>query len=664
MEAVRPVEVSIIIVSYNTRDFLSTCLRALRERTHDVSYEVIVIDNASADGSAEMIEREFPEVTLVKNAVNHGYAKAVNQGIDRSRGRYFLILNPDIEVTEGSVGHLWSFMQRSAQVGIAGAKLVYPDGSLQMSSRTFYTLKTVLLRRTLLGKIFPNAGAVRDHLMLDWDHNSERQVDWVLGACMMVRREAYEGLGGMDERFFLYLEDVDWCYRMKKHGWKVYYVPSAVMKHFHRRESARLFPDRKLVAHLFSTFRFLDKWSSAVFAMKRERWIFSLAATALTDLALISLAFVSAYWVRYLIRDLFVKPLYGLAIYRGLIVFVNAVCLVSLVYSGFYRKPRSTTFARDLVGIARALLLASLVIMAATYLTRTITYSRAIILIFWPISVVLVTLGRAVGRSIHHALRRSFFDLRRIVIVGEDQDAVDLKERLLASRGAEYDFVGYVAPIGRQVRPDMKPLVGDTLSIGALVAEQRLHEVFVCDRQISRAEIGPVVVTARRSGAEVRVVSEVTDILIRGSLLEEIGGIPVVVFPPASLAGIRLATKRVSDFVFALLGIAVLAAISPVVFLAQMLSFRNYSPWSASLKRLTLVLGGGMSLAGPSQPISGESLRPGVIGPWLGAADLSGDEKTRLDIYYVQNWSLSYDMEIMLEVLKRLGRLFRSSKTP
>ncbi len=657
----RPKEVSIIIVSYNTRDFIKTCLRALAERTKDVACETIVVDNASRDGSVEMIEKEFPEVNLVKNAANHGYAKAVNQGISRSRGRYFLILNPDIEVAEGSVKNLWTFMEGNARVGIAGARLLYPDGSLQMSCRTFYTLPTMLLRRTFLGKVFPNAKIVREHLMLDWDHNSEREVDWILGACMMVRREAYESLGGMDERFFLYLEDVDWCFRMKKHGWRVYYVPQAVMTHYHRRESARFLPDRKLLSHLFSTFRFYDKWNSAIFAMKRERWIFWLLGTILADVILINLAFVSAYYTRYAFRGLLTKPLYGLGIYKGLIVFVNVVCLLSLVYSGFYRKRRPTTSVRDLVGISRAMLLSSLVIMAATFLTRTITYSRTIILIFWPISTVLVTLGRAVARGVHHGLRRSFFDLRRIAIVGEDEDAIDLRARLVTSRGSECDFVGYIAPAGRDVRPDMRPLVGDTRSTGNVVIEHRINEVFVCDKRLSRAEIGPVIVAARRAGAEVKVVSEVTDILIHGSQLEEIGGIPVVVFPPASLSGVRLLTKRASDFFFSLIGIALLVAVSPLALVSQTLTYRNYTPWTDSLRGLGLVLYGKMSLAGPGQCISGERLKPGVIGPWLGAEGLTGEERDRLDIYYVQNWSLSYDLEIMLESLKRLGNLFRNS---
>ena len=661
MEMKQVPEVSIIIISYDTRQFIGTCLGALARHAGDVACEVIVLDNASRDGSAEMIEQEFPWVVLVKNPANLGYAKAVNQGIRLARGRYFLVLNPDVEVAEGSVASLLSFMERNPGVGLAGAKLLYPDGTLQMSCRTFYTLPIVLLRRTPLGKLFPKARVVREHLMLDWDHNCERMVDWVLGACMMVRREAYESVGGMDERFFLYLEDVDWCFRMGKHGWKVAYAPSAVMKHYHRRESARLLPDRKLLSHLLSTFRFYDKWNPAVFGIKRERRILWLVATLVADLALVNLSFVAAYYLRYVARGVFTKPLYGLGIYTGLVVFVNAVCLFSLVYSGFYRKRRSTTFVRDLVGISRALLLSSLVIMAATYLTRTITYSRAVILIFWPVSALLVTLGRTIVRLVHAGMRQSLFDLRRTVIVGEDSDAVELKARLLGSRRVEYDFVGYVAPTGREAGPGMKPLVGETRDIGRIVGDHRVSDVFVCDKRLSRAEIGPVVVAARRAGAEVKVVSEMTDVLIHGSQLEDIEGVPVVVFPPASLSGVRLVTKRLSDLGLSVLGIALLLAISPLVLVSQTLTYRNHAPWVRALRNLGLVIAGRSSLAGPSRPIAGEPLRPGVIVPGQALENPSGEDRDRIDIYYIQNWSLSYDLEIVLGSLKGIGSLFRNS---
>lgn len=653
--------ISIIIVSYNTRDFLRNCLASLKPDDSDLIGEIIIIDNCSSDGSTQIIENEFPEVTLIKNSVNVGYARAVNQGMRLSRSRYALIINPDIECTDKAFANLWAFMEANPDVGIAGGKLLNPDGTLQMSCRTFYTLPIVLLRRTFLGKLFPNSSVVREHLMLDWDHESDRQVDWVLGACMMVRRDAFEAVGGMDERFFLYLEDVDWCYRMQKHGWKVCYVHSAVMRHHHRRESARLVPDKKFISHLFSTFRFYDKWSSAIYTLKRERRILSVIGTIALDVVFINLAFVLAWYFRYLISPYMVKPLYPIAMYRGFMIFVNFLCLFSFFYSGLYRKPRSTGSVRDFIVIARAILFSSLVIMAATYLTRTIAYSRMIVFVFWPISVVLVTAGRAMQRTVHKSLRRSFFDLRRVAIVGEDRDAVELLTRVTGG-DSRYDFVGYIVPGGRPAGIDLKPLLGGTDDIGTLVSEHRIHEVIVCDKQLPRQAMGKIVIGARRYGVEVKVVSEVTDMLIRGSLLEDIAGLPVVVFPPSSLSGASLATKYGADFVAAVIALAGLILLAPVVMVWQVLSYRNLGTWTRAVRLLALVMSGRRSLVGPMCMVAGERLKPGITGLWLTATDAPHEtQKDRLDMYYLQNWSLTTDIEIVILSMKNLHRLFKAS---
>ncbi len=655
-------QVSIVIVSYNTREFLRACLASVSDHYPGILPRVTVVDNASTDGTLEAIRAQFPEVSVIENQSNLGYARAVNQGIEASDTPYVLVLNPDIEVREGSIENMARFMESHADAGIAGARLVYPDGTLQPSCRTFYTLPVVLLRRTFLGKLFPGARAVRDHLMLDWDHRTSRPVDWVIGASMMVRREAFERVGGMDERFFLYLEDVDWCSRMQKHGYRVYYVADAEMKHHHRRESARLLPDRKLMAHLFSTFRYYDKWGSGAYALKRERWLLRLITTLLTDVVMINASFLIAFYIRYVLRGMFARPIYPVATYAGFMIFVNLICIFSFVYSGLYRKPRRASFVHDLIRVGRSILLSSLIIMAATYLTRTIAYSRFVVAIFWPVSVLLVALGRAALRAFHRGLRRSFFDRKRIALVGGLPETVRLKSSLLRTGPGEYDFVGYVLPTGRSVEADIAPVIGETANVGQIVVDHRLREVFVSDSRLSREEVGAVVLKARRFGVEVMVASEITDMLIHGSSIEEIGGEPFVVFPPSSLSGARLATKRISDWVFALIGLALVVAISPAVIVFQAVVFRNFATLVDTIGKLAYVMRGRNSLVGPSRAVGGERVKPGITGLWLvGDGEGSAARMDRLDVYYLENWSLSFDTEIGLSSLGRITRLFGSA---
>jgi N-acetylglucosaminyl-diphospho-decaprenol L-rhamnosyltransferase len=180
----------------------------------------------------------------------------VNIGFRRTSGTYVLVLNPDIEVRPDSIKTLIDYMESAPDVGLCAPKLLNPDGTLQYSCRTYYSLRTVLLRRTVLGRLFPDHPCVRTHLMTDWDHEGRREVDWVLGAAFMLRRSALPVEGVMDERFFLYFEDVDLCLRLHKSGWKVVYNPAAVMVHHHQRASAQGLLSRAKFEHVRSWIKF------------------------------------------------------------------------------------------------------------------------------------------------------------------------------------------------------------------------------------------------------------------------------------------------------------------------------------------------------------------------------------------------------------------------
>jgi len=232
------IQLSVVIVNYNTMQLLDSCLSSLLTNGSTCKMEVIVVDNHSTDGSVQLLKQKYSEVHSILNRENQGFARAANQGYARGGGPYCLILNPDVTILPGSIQTLWTYMESCEDAGIAFPKLLNPDGSLQYSCRTFHTIWTILMRRTPLGKMFPESKILRDHLMMDWDHNTIREVDWALGGCMMVRRDAISNPKLFDERFFLYFEEVDLCYRMKKTPWKVVYVPEATMVHCHLRESA------------------------------------------------------------------------------------------------------------------------------------------------------------------------------------------------------------------------------------------------------------------------------------------------------------------------------------------------------------------------------------------------------------------------------------------
>jgi GT2 family glycosyltransferase len=247
---------SVIIISFNSRDLLVSCLNALDSAVTGLEHEVVVVDNASTDGSVQAVRSGFPHVKVIANRENLGFARAANQGFRATTGRYVLLLNPDVTVNGDSVQSMVAFMEGTPDVGLLLPKLLNPDGTLQLSCRTFYNLEVMMLRRTPLGRVFPDSRAVREHLMADWDHADTREVDWGLGAAMFIRRVAVKDGAQFDERYFLYFEDVDLCLELKSAGWKVIYFPQAAFVHHHLRQSASGLINRAKYEHLRSLVKF------------------------------------------------------------------------------------------------------------------------------------------------------------------------------------------------------------------------------------------------------------------------------------------------------------------------------------------------------------------------------------------------------------------------
>lgn len=224
-------DLSIIIINWNTRDLLARCLGCIESTVKKINLETYVVDNHSTDGSQEMVRRDFPAVKLIANPDNVGFARANNQAMQRAQGRYVLLLNSDAFVKENTLNYMIQFMDEHPDAGMAGCKLLYEDGSLQHSCFTFPTLATELFIALGLDKLFPKSKLFGKYAMTDWDYNDTRPVDVIMGAFMLVRADVIATIGMMDESFFMYSEEVDWCYRFKQAGWKVYFCPDVETVH-------------------------------------------------------------------------------------------------------------------------------------------------------------------------------------------------------------------------------------------------------------------------------------------------------------------------------------------------------------------------------------------------------------------------------------------------
>lgn len=224
--------ISICIVNWNTREELRYCLRSLLDHPGiRIANEIIVVDNGSPDGSPATVAREFPGVKLIANEKNEGYARANNQAIEATRGDFIFLLNPDTRVLEGAVERLAAFLQARPEAAGAAPMLISPDGPTQRSVRSFPTPAALWFDALGLARLFRRFPFLSRYRMLFWDQQDMREVDQPMASALMLRRKALEQVGFFDERFSLFFNDVDMCYRLKQAGWKIYYLPDAVVVH-------------------------------------------------------------------------------------------------------------------------------------------------------------------------------------------------------------------------------------------------------------------------------------------------------------------------------------------------------------------------------------------------------------------------------------------------
>ena len=255
------VDLSVVIVNWNVRELLRRCLASILEagsweleagtaraepEACNLKLEIIVVDNASSDGSVEMLQAEFPNVRLIANERNLGFTRGNNQGLAASRGRYILFLNPDTEVVGDALATMVRYMDAHPDVGALGPQLRYPDGSVQSSRRRFPTLGTAFFESTLLELWWPGNPWARRYRMADQPDGVEQEVDWVVGACLLARRETLEQVGSFDESFFMYSEEMDLCRRIRAAGWRVVYLPTAQVIHHEGKSSEQVVPARHI----------------------------------------------------------------------------------------------------------------------------------------------------------------------------------------------------------------------------------------------------------------------------------------------------------------------------------------------------------------------------------------------------------------------------------
>ncbi|MCG6535203.1 MAG: glycosyltransferase family 2 protein [Syntrophales bacterium LBB04] len=277
-------DISIIIVNWNTKELLRNCLLSIEKTVQGIAYEIIVVDNASEDGSRSMLKDEFPAALVIENQTNKGFAAANNQALTIMSGRYALLLNTDAVLTEKAIPLLYAFMEKHPAAAMACGQLLNADGSRQNSIATFPNLLTLATNTALLEYVLPRLYPSKRYV---WKEPVE--IDSGVGACLVVRKKAIDEIGMLDERYFFFFEETDWAYRMRAAGWKIFHIPDAFIYHLQGQSIGR--DVRSRIEFYRSRYQFFQKWRTrpyfmlvcmVIFFRLLANWFFTFLATILT----------------------------------------------------------------------------------------------------------------------------------------------------------------------------------------------------------------------------------------------------------------------------------------------------------------------------------------------------------------------------------------------
>ena len=501
---------SVVFLSYNTRDLTEQALRTVLDAAEGMEVEIFVVDNASHDGSADMVAEKFPAVKLLRNEDNVGFAAGNNVALRQVVGEYVLIINTDTIVRRDTLRALAGFLDEHPEVGACGCKILDPDGTLQLDSRRgFPSPMAAFCKMSGLSRLFPDHPSISRYHMTYLDPEQTAEVEVLSGSCMMVRKAAMDQVGLLDEDYFMYGEDIDWCYRIHKAGWKIFYVPTTEIIHF-RGESGRGAPLRILYRksqamsifvnkHMTRRFRFFPLWLLQVGIALHGifRFVFkTFRATAmpLADAALVLCGLKLGLAVRYhqeLVPFIYrieragtlfgldaeptrwlTPPPYSDIQWAAVYGVSTLVWLLAFYVSGLYDRRRYSALW-SVVGVA----LGFAFIVTLVFFFKAYNFSRLAAGAAFVFNALLVAGWRLVARWVLH--KRGRTGRLRTLLVGTDQAAVDFAGHLSRADTSRYDLIGVVgqAPEQRGRPLAGRPVVGLVEELEELVRDYEIDQL-------------------------------------------------------------------------------------------------------------------------------------------------------------------------------------------
>jgi hypothetical protein len=650
-------DLSIIIVNYNVKEFLQNLLHSIDKAAQGIKHEIIIVDNASDDGSVEYLRKNFlqqDKIKLIANKKNMGFGRANNQGLKIAKGKFLLLLNPDTLLSEDSLKKMIGFLEESPDAGMAGCKILNPDGTLQLACRRSFPGPWVsFCKVTGLSTLFPNSRLYAKYNLTYLDENETYEVDAISGSFMMLKKQVYDKVGGFDEDFFMYGEDLDLCYRIQKSGYKVYYTHSTQIIHYKGESTKRSsIDDTKIfynAMHLFVKKHFSSSFiveiilQSAIFFRKIVAFLGKkklIMLPVLIDIILFDLCLISAEKIYSHNSEWQGFP------YSSLYIILTIPLLLQIIISsslGVYKRdylPVLKTIAATFIGF--------ITLSAITFFFKQYAYSRAVVLITYILFLFL-----ALGWRI---ILKLFFKVgieggnrgnRRTLFVGTSGEAISIAKKLQTSQVEYHNLVGLIgvnkAEIG--IKKDDFEVLGTLDNIFRVIRNNKITEIVFSSNEIAYSKMMSIVADLQNENIEFKLIGRNMDFIVGKTSVSMLDDIPVIEIRYNISKPLFRFVKAAFDYTLALFA---LFLIYPFLYLAVWLG-KKPTPLTSFILKIPSVFSGNISFVGPEN-INNESEiflgKKGITGLWY-LEGTDGTKSEKIDIFYARNQSLWLDLEIL-----------------
>jgi GT2 family glycosyltransferase len=654
-------DLSIIIVNYNVKEFLQNLLHSINKAAQNISHEVIIVDNGSDDGSVELIQQNFPEVKLIINKENLGFGRANNIAMKQAEGEYFLLLNPDTLLSEDTLQEMMSFLNNRPDAGIAGCKILNPDGTLQLACRrSFPGPWTSFCKVMGLSNLFPGSKIFAKYNLTYLDENQTYEVDAVSGSFMMMKREAYEKTGGFDQDFFMYGEDLDLCYRIQKEGYEVFYVHSAQIIHYKGESTKRSnIDDTKLfydAMHLFVKKHFSASFIVEIILQTAIIFRKFFAFLGKRKLIIMSLIFDLIIFDFSL---LFAEKSYSLhtkwtgfpqsTVYWVFTIPVLLQALISAL-SGVYRR-ESLSVLRTIL----AVIIGFFILSSITYFFKEFAYSRAVLLITYLTVFLLFIVWRAIAKLFFKVgIEGGNPDNKRTLIIGTNDQTIQIAEKLQNISSEFHNIIGLIGFSMKNLGENLKgfQVLGTFDNIIKIIRNNNINEVVFSSNEISYNQMMSIVSLCRNENVEFKLIGKNLDFLVGKTSVSMLDDIPVIEIKYNISKPLFRFMKIIFDYATALF---VLFLIYPFIYLINRVG-KKPGDFAEFILKTPLIFAGMVSLVGPRELNKDSNIylgKKGLTGLWY-IEDFAGIDADKLNIFYARNQSLWFDLEILGKTLLKM----------